>query len=156
MAFLYHCGKLASDKQLCFTPAAAKRMRLLLFCVLLLQGEAFVPTFSCLRQYKTTLSANDSREEEARRLKDQAARIRSEVASFEQEKKNMARQEEEKQEEISSQKQLERLRYSAELPILKEDGSTVVQRVDFAPRIKDGKSMYLPFCCGVDPWLFVQ
>lgn len=80
-----------------------------------------------------------SKDEEARRLKEGAERLRAEVASFEKEKKDMEREERRQQEELSSQKQQIRMRYSAEVPILKGDGSTVMERVDFPPLIKDGR-----------------
>ena len=84
------------------------------------------------------LSTSSRSEDEARRLQEEAERIRAEIASFEQQKEEVARKEEWKQEQIKSEQQNKRMRYSAEVPILKGDGSTVVERVDFPPRIKDG------------------
>jgi hypothetical protein len=116
-----------------------------LFMMVLLSsfhGDAFsVTKVISYKRIKThTFASSSSSENEARRLKEEAERIRAEVASFEQEKENVVRKEEEKQKEEQSQKQQVRMRYSAEVPILKEDGSTVVERVDFPPRIKDGSS----------------
>jgi hypothetical protein len=76
-------------------------------------------------------------------MKEEAERIRAEVASFEKQKKEALRKEELKQEQIKSEKLDKRMRYSAEVPILKGDGSTAVERVDFPPRIKDGKNVVL-------------
>lgn len=117
-------------------------MRLVLsflsLCVI--YGESFAPT--SLTSYKQmTCCFASSKDGEARRLKEEAERIRAEVASFEQEKKNVEREEERKEREILSQKQKVRMRYSAEVPILKGDGSTVMERVDFAPRMKEGMAI---------------
>jgi hypothetical protein len=83
-------------------------------------------------------SSSSSGEDEARRLQEEAERIRAEIASFEQQKEEIARKEECKQQQIKSERQNKRMQYSAEVPILKSDGSTVVERVDFPPRIEDG------------------
>ena len=100
-------------------------------------GESFAPTSRTISNERTCCFAS-SKDEEARRFKEEANRIRAEVASFEQEKKNVELEEERKEREIISQKEKVRTRYSAEVPILKGDGSTVVERVDFAPRMKEG------------------
>jgi hypothetical protein len=76
-------------------------------------------------------------------MKKEAERIRAEVASFEKQKKDVLRKEERRQEQIKSEKLEQRMRYSTEVPILKSDGSTAVERVDFPPRIKDGKYVLL-------------
>ena len=114
-------------------------LSILLLCVI--YGESFYPTFLVSYKQRTCCFAS-SKDEEARRLKQEAERIRAEVASFEQEKKNVEREEERKEREILSQKQKVRMRYSAEVPILKGDGSTVVERVDFAPRMKKGMTIH--------------
>lgn len=100
-------------------------------------GESFAPTSRTISNERTCCFAS-SKDEEARRFKEEADRIRAEVASFEQEKKNVELEEERKEREIISQKEKVRTRDSAEVPILKGDGSTVVEHVDFAPRMKEG------------------
>jgi hypothetical protein len=102
-------------------------------------GESFAPTSRTISNERTCCFAS-IKDEEARRFKEEANRIRAEVASFEQEKKNVELEEERKEREIISQKEKVRTKYSAEVPILKGDGSTVVERVDFAPRVKEGLS----------------
>jgi hypothetical protein len=73
-------------------------------------------------------------------LMQQAEKLRNEVNSFESER------EEEKQkirlvkEDAEREKQNEFMRYSAEVPILKGDGSEVMERVQFPPRFKGKKS----------------
>jgi hypothetical protein len=100
-------------------------------------GESFDPTSRTICNERTCCFAS-SKDEEARRFQEEADRIRAEVASFEQEKKNVELEEEQKEREIISKEEKVRIRYSAEVPILKGDGSTVVERVDFAPRMKKG------------------
>lgn len=105
-------------------------------------GEAFsvnkLPIFQTGIQSRNRVFASSSSEDEARRLKEEARRLKEEVVSFEQQKKNVAREEERKLKQELSQKKQVRMRFSAEVPILKGDGTTVVERVDFPPRIKDG------------------
>lgn len=79
-------------------------------------------------------------EDEAERMKKEAERIRAEIASFERQKAEAVQKEIQEQEQIKLAQQKKRLQYSAQVPILKGDGGTVVERVDFAPRVKDGTS----------------
>uniref|UniRef100_A0A7S1ZU86 Uncharacterized protein n=1 Tax=Trieres chinensis TaxID=1514140 RepID=A0A7S1ZU86_TRICV len=79
-----------------------------------------------------------SAEEEARRLREQAERLRREVADVERSKQEVAKAEREESERTAAEKRDVRMRYSAEVPILKGDGSTVLERVDFPPRIAGG------------------
>lgn len=115
-----------------------------LFSLLVLHGQALsiykhaALTYPAHTYRMKYLSLSSSSENEAQRLKEEADALRAEVASFEQQKQDIARQEEEKQQQILSEKQKIRMRYSAEVPILKGDGTTVVERVDFSPRMKDG------------------
>lgn len=101
-------------------------------------GHAFLFAHGKARGRTSYLSSSSSGEDEARRLQEEAERIRAEIASFEQQKEEVAREEEWKQQQIQSERQNKRMQYSAEVPILKGDGSTVVERVDFPPRIEDG------------------
>jgi hypothetical protein len=75
--------------------------------------------------------------DEARLLLEQARRLKKEVQEMEDVKKAQAQQEQ-KQRLLEQNSQLQqRLRYSAEVPILKGDGSTVTERVDFRPRMNN-------------------
>mmetsp|Transcript_4554 Transcript_4554/g.12872 ORF Transcript_4554/g.12872 Transcript_4554/m.12872 type:complete len:246 (+) Transcript_4554:73-810(+) len=85
-------------------------------------------------------STSDDAEDEARKLRELASQLRGEVDAFQQEKDEVAAAEEKERDEIIAAKQETRMRYSAEVPILKGDGQTAMERVDFPPRIKDGKS----------------
>lgn len=86
------------------------------------------------------IPADLSPEDEARQLREQAERLRQEVEVVELGKREVARAEAEEQKQIESQKQDVRMRYSAEIPILKGDGTTTFERVDFPPKITGGKS----------------
>ena len=78
--------------------------------------------------------------EEAREMKEQAARLRKEIDSFQNQKKALEMEEKRKQnEERMVQREL-RERYSAVVPILKPDGSTVKERCDFVPKWSDQES----------------
>lgn len=69
----------------------------------------------------------------ARKLKEEAEKLRSEVNQFEQGKKDAVRRVEKEKEIVLEAKKNRRLRYSAEVPILKGDGNVVVEQVDFPP-----------------------
>ena len=88
-------------------------------------------------------SLESSPEDVARELREQAEQLRRQVASFEQDKEQAAKAEQQQIEKASREKQEVRNRYSAEVPILKGDGSTVVERVDFPPRWPEGTSHIL-------------
>jgi len=79
-------------------------------------------------------------EEEARMLRELASQLRGEVSEFQQAKDEVAAAEQEAKNKAIEQEQHIRLQYSAEVPILKSDGTTVMERVDFPPRIPGGKS----------------
>jgi hypothetical protein len=83
---------------------------------------------------------SSSPEDIAKQLREQAERLREEVASFQRGKDDALRAEQEAAELVRQEKQAIRSRYSAEVPILKGDGSTVLEQIDFPPRFKDGKS----------------
>jgi len=80
-------------------------------------------------------------DEESQTLKEKAAQLRQEVSQFEKSKMKQQQKEEKKREKAMQEKQEIRMRYSAEVPILKQDGSVEMERCDFAPLIKseDGK-----------------
>ena len=85
-------------------------------------------------------SAPDGVEDEARKLRELASQLRGEVDAFQKEKDEVTAAEQKTRDEIMAAKQETRMKYSTEVPILKGDGQTMMERVDFPPRIKDGKS----------------
>lgn len=90
--------------------------------------------------FRVTTSLASSPEDVARKLREEANKLRQEVASFQQEKEQVAEAEQQQEQEVREEKQVVRNRYSTEVPILKGDGSTVVERIDFPPRFTDGTS----------------
>uniref|UniRef100_A0A7S1V1G7 PDZ domain-containing protein n=1 Tax=Grammatophora oceanica TaxID=210454 RepID=A0A7S1V1G7_9STRA len=78
--------------------------------------------------------------DDAKQLQEKAELLRKEISSFEQNKVDATRREKAAVQKEQAKKQEKRNRYSAEIPIFKQDGSTVVERVDFPPRHKDGSS----------------
>jgi hypothetical protein len=96
---------------------------------------------STLRAHRcTTLFASP---EDAEQLRAQAKKLREEVASFEQEKNAVEQEELRQVEQEQAAARERRERYSAVVPILFTDGSTMEERCDFAPRWKDEKSSYI-------------
>ena len=88
-------------------------------------------------------STSDGVEDEAQKLRELASQLRGEVEAFQQEKDDVAAAEQKARDEVMAAKQETRMKYSTEVPILKGDGQTVMERVDFPPRIKDGKSFIM-------------
>jgi len=79
-------------------------------------------------------SGNDNNKiDDVEALQSKAEQLRQEVASIQKEKQDALDTERRQIEQEQSEKLEARLRYSAEVPIFKEDGSTVVERVDFPP-----------------------
>ena len=81
-----------------------------------------------------------------------AEQLRREVESLEQSKRAAVqqRQEERTVEQQTATAVAQRERYSAMVPILKPNGTTVEERVDFSPRYKDGTS-YIVTCLAMLP-----
>ena len=91
------------------------------------------------------LSSSD--DDATSKLLEKARKLREEVSAVEQskaevQKQNYAKAQAQREAEMEEQKQRDqqRLRYSAEVPILKDMGDEVMERVDFPPRLKGGKS----------------
>ena len=107
------------------------------------------PTRACRRQQFSQMllaSNSDVNDDSTDNLLEKARRLRQEVSAIESskletQKENAARQKQKQMEENKVQEQLnkQRLRYSAEVPILKDMGEEVMERVDFPPRLKGGK-----------------
>ncbi len=82
-----------------------------------------------------------SAEDEMQSLRQKAAKLREEVSAFENSKQDERDKQERARQAVLREKEEYRMRYSAEVPILKADGSVEMERCDFAPRLKseDGK-----------------
>jgi hypothetical protein len=90
---------------------------------------------------RSTSHLSNSVEDEAKTLREKAAQLRKEVATFEGSKREGKQKLEVEQQAVLRGKEEMRMRYSAEVPILKEDGRVEMERCDFAPRLKseDGR-----------------
>jgi hypothetical protein len=93
-----------------------------------------------------SLNSNEDTEnllERARRLRQEISAIESSKVEIQREidLKDRARQVADM--EMKVQKDNLRMRYSAVVPILKDMGEEVMERVDFPPRLKGGKSLWV-------------
>lgn len=106
----------------------------LLFLMSLVLSEGFVI------HHREIRSINFSRlakvDEEAEYLLRKARKLREEVQEFERFKQSEENLRLESQEAIAKERQELRNRYSAEVPILKPDGSVIMERCDFPQRMK--------------------
>ena len=86
------------------------------------------------------MSKKESNEMDAiQKLKEEAQKIRSEINAFEQKKKDVVEKELKEVEQMKQEKQTIRDRYAVNVPILKGNGETVMEKVDFPPRFSGGK-----------------
>ena len=85
-------------------------------------------------------STKNNEDNSADNLLKQAEELRKEVSQFEQKKEKEAAEIRSEEAKVAKEKQNEYMRYSAEVPILKGDGSEVMERVQFLPRLKGNKS----------------
>jgi hypothetical protein len=87
------------------------------------------------------LSADyDNNSDVIQALQSKAEQLRQEVASLQKAKQEALEVEQRQIEQELAEKQEIKSRYSAEVPIFKEDGRTVVERVDFPPLFISGES----------------
>ena len=87
-------------------------------------------------------SSNDDTDnllEKARRLRQEVSAIESSKVEIQRETDAKERARQVAETEMKEQKDNLRMRYSAEVPILKDMGEEVMERVDFPPRIKGGE-----------------
>lgn len=87
-------------------------------------------------------SSNDDTDnllEKARRLRQEVSAIETSKVEIQREKDAKERARQVAETEMKEQKDNLRMRYSAEVPILKDMGEEVMERVDFPPRIKGGE-----------------
>ena len=78
--------------------------------------------------------------EKARRLRDEVSQIESSKAERQREEEEREQERLNEEKEAQRLKNEQRLRYSAEVPILKDMGEEVLERVDFPPRLGGGRS----------------
>jgi hypothetical protein len=100
-------------------------------------------------QYQSSSSPSalfSSLEAEAQRLKEQARKLREEIESFQQEKDDMKKEERQLIQAELDEKQALVDRYSAVVPILKPDGLTVEEKVQFPPRLEKDKNSIITVC----------
>ncbi|KAL7536261.1 hypothetical protein ACHAXR_007029 [Thalassiosira sp. AJA248-18] len=103
------------------------------------------PHSSAIRVRQPLFSSNNN--DDTNDLLEKARKLRQEVSAIESskleiQKENDAKEQEQQaiEREAQMQKNQQRMRYSAEVPILKDMGDEVMERVDFPPRLKGGKS----------------
>lgn len=110
------------------------------------------PTRACRQHFHFShlLASNNANDDSTDNLLEKARRLRQEVSAIESskletQKENAERKKQKQVEKNKVQEQLnkQRLRYSAEVPILKDMGEEVLERVDFPPRLKGGKYIYI-------------
>lgn len=116
----------------------------LLVFVSLIPSEGFVIHHREIRSIKN-FSRLAKVDEEAEYLLRKARKLREEVQEFERSKQTEQKFRLESEEAIAKERQELRNRYSAEVPILKPDGSVIMERCDFPPRMnkKDSKNNVL-------------
>jgi cell division protein FtsB len=89
---------------------------------------------------RMTTALHSSLEQEAEKLKEQARILRDEIENFEKKKDAMKEEERQKIKNELDEREAYIEKYSAVIPILKPDGKTVEERVQFPPRLKDQDS----------------
>jgi hypothetical protein len=77
--------------------------------------------------------------EKARRLRQEISAIESSKVELQREKDLKDRAQQAAEMEMKERKDNMRMRYSAEVPILKDMGEEVMERVDFPPKLKGGE-----------------
>jgi len=97
------------------------------------------PLFSSKNYNSNNKDDTDNLLEKARKLRQEVSAIESSKAEIQQQKdaKQKLRQAEEEEARVR-QGEL-RMRYSVDVPILKDMGEEVMERVDFPPRLKGGE-----------------
>jgi len=103
-------------------------------------SHAFVFSKLPKERLSSVFELEESAENVAEELRKKAEKLRKEVASFQQEKDETIQAEKKAAEQIKTEEEAIRQKYSAEIPIMKGDGSTVVERIDFPPRFKSEDS----------------
>ena len=129
-----------------FIATATTSIVLAMLCAQHINGFTCVqsPTCTSIRIINNKMKNSklfNSAQDETQSLREKAAQLRQEVSEFENSKQEQKQEQDKARQELLQQKEETRMRYSAEVPILKSDGNVEMERCDFAPRIKseDGK-----------------
>lgn len=101
---------------------------------------AWVSPSSQVTTNRMTTTLYSSLEQEAEKLKEQARKLREEIENFQKQKDTMREEERQKIQSELDEREAYIEKYSAVIPILKPDGETVEERVQFSPRLKDQDS----------------
>jgi GTP cyclohydrolase II len=100
--------------------------------------------FSFVHQRSSTSVILQAQNDETNDLLEKARRLREQAKDLEDTKREAQQLEQQQRDTIKKEEQQQRNewkgRYSVVVPILKDMGEEVMERVDFAPRIKGGKS----------------
>lgn len=104
--------------------------------IILLIAIAYTSAFcSKSRNGRVKCPLQSTPEEKAEALRQQAQKLKEEVRAFDEAKQEVINKEKRKREKVVAEKLERRLRYSAEVPILKGNGVEEVERVDFPPMV---------------------
>ena len=81
------------------------------------------------------MSSNDDTDT----LLEKARKLRNDVQDIETSKLKIQKELKAEEDKVKQQMNKQRLRYSVEVPILKDMGDEVMERIDFPPRLKGGE-----------------
>ena len=124
--------------------AAFPRSLLLLQLLALLANSWVVSAFSTCTHRGTCTSSLNAQGDDTTDLLEKARRLREQAQSLEDTKREATELAQQQQDAVKKEEQQKKdqwkERYSVVVPILKDMGEEVMERVDFAPRIKGSKS----------------
>ncbi|KAL3799162.1 hypothetical protein HJC23_002290 [Cyclotella cryptica] len=110
-------------------------------------GGALHREFTAFSSSRSSNDAPQNEQDETTELLEKARLLREQASNLEKTKRQaervMQQQQEAARQEERQKKDQWKERYSVVIPILKDMGEEVMERVDFAPRIKGGKSRIL-------------
>lgn len=86
---------------------------------------------------------SDNLLEKARRLREEVSVIESSKLEIQKEQEAKQREQDAEESRLKEEMNKQRMRYSVEVPILKDMGDEVMERVDFPPRLKGGEYVHL-------------
>ena len=85
---------------------------------------------------------SDNLLEKARRLREEVSVIESSKLEIQKEQEAKQREQDAEESKLKEEMNKQRMRYSVEVPILKDMGDEVMERVDFPPRLKGGEYVH--------------
>ena len=85
---------------------------------------------------------SDNLLEKARRLREEVSVIESSKLEIQKEQEAKQREQDAEESKLKEEMNIQRMRYSVEVPILKDMGDEVMERVDFPPRLKGGEYVH--------------